>query len=355
MGHQVRVLDDLSSGRIGNLQRQADLVVANVCDPDAVMRAKRMRRHFPSRRSYIVAHQRIASALIVSIKAPQSQYSTPRAFAGICRSCSPRRLRFMGNMSGDGAPSPAPRSAYGADKAGSDCICRPAGGASASRAPRCGSSMYSVLEGSRFALFGRDLRILVRALARLPLIIHGDGLQSRDFIFVEDVVRFLSPAMDRLHQRPAHFACNVCTGKATTIRRLAEMVAISCRQPSQNRSRCNWYRRHPSLPRRFAPRCALAGGQRRDRSGCGALRNNAMDKGTLVARSIMKHANSNYERPEGVRICVTGLRGIPGVMGGVEVHCEQLFPRLKALRPDYEIWLSADDLMSGAARLTSTA
>ena len=66
-----------------------------------------------------------------------------------------------------------------------------------------------------------------------------------------------------------------------------------------------------------------------------------MDEGTLVARSIMKHANSNHEqpafRPEGVRICVIGLRGIPGVMGGVEVHCEQLFPRLKALRPDYEI------------------
>ena len=86
---------------------------------------------------------------------------------------------------------------------------------------------------------------LSRALADLPLIIHGDGLQSRDFIFVEDVVRFLSPAMDRLRRRPVLCGCNVCTGKATTIRRLAEMVAMICRQPSQNRSRCNWYRRHP--------------------------------------------------------------------------------------------------------------
>ena len=25
---------------------------------------------------------------------------------------------------------------------------------------------------------------------------------------------------------------------------------------------------------------------------------------------------------------VTGTRGIPGVMGGVETHCEELFPRL---------------------------
>jgi len=38
-----------------------------------------------------------------------------------------------------------------------------------------------------------------------------------------------------------------------------------------------------------------------------------------------------------LRICVIGLRGIPGIMGGVEAHCEQLFPRLKVLRPDYEI------------------
>ncbi len=37
------------------------------------------------------------------------------------------------------------------------------------------------------------------------------------------------------------------------------------------------------------------------------------------------------------KICVIGLRGIPGVMGGVEAHCEQLLPRLKALRPDCEI------------------
>lgn len=35
-----------------------------------------------------------------------------------------------------------------------------------------------------------------------------------------------------------------------------------------------------------------------------------------------------------MRICVVGLRGIPGVLGGVETHCEQLFPRLKKLRPN---------------------
>ena len=34
---------------------------------------------------------------------------------------------------------------------------------------------------------------------------------------------------------------------------------------------------------------------------------------------------------------MTGLRGVPGVMGGVESHCEQLYPRIKRLRADFDI------------------
>lgn len=29
-----------------------------------------------------------------------------------------------------------------------------------------------------------------------------------------------------------------------------------------------------------------------------------------------------------MKIIVTGTRGIPDVMGGVETHCEELFPRI---------------------------
>jgi glycosyltransferase involved in cell wall biosynthesis len=35
-----------------------------------------------------------------------------------------------------------------------------------------------------------------------------------------------------------------------------------------------------------------------------------------------------------MNICVVGLRGLPHVMGGVETHCEQLFPLLKKMRPN---------------------
>jgi glycosyltransferase involved in cell wall biosynthesis len=34
-------------------------------------------------------------------------------------------------------------------------------------------------------------------------------------------------------------------------------------------------------------------------------------------------------------ICVTGLRGFPHVMGGIESHCEELLPRIKAIWPDH--------------------
>jgi glycosyltransferase involved in cell wall biosynthesis len=38
-----------------------------------------------------------------------------------------------------------------------------------------------------------------------------------------------------------------------------------------------------------------------------------------------------------MKIHVTGLRGIPGVMGGIESHCQELLPRIKAQHPDLDI------------------
>ncbi|MEM7568813.1 MAG: glycosyltransferase family 4 protein, partial [Pseudomonadota bacterium] len=37
------------------------------------------------------------------------------------------------------------------------------------------------------------------------------------------------------------------------------------------------------------------------------------------------------------KIAVTGLRGIPNIMGGVEAHCQDLYPRLMALDPDVDV------------------
>jgi len=61
---------------------------------------------------------------------------------------------------------------------------------------------------------------------RTPLNIFGDGNQSRDFIYVKDVVRMLDEAMGSL-TKGAH-VYNFCTGIAYTINELAsQMMRIS--------------------------------------------------------------------------------------------------------------------------------
>ncbi len=42
-----------------------------------------------------------------------------------------------------------------------------------------------------------------------------------------------------------------------------------------------------------------------------------------------------------MKIVALGLRGIPDVMGGVETHCEQLYPRMRRLAPDIDITVLA--------------
>ena len=38
-----------------------------------------------------------------------------------------------------------------------------------------------------------------------------------------------------------------------------------------------------------------------------------------------------------MRIVVIGTRGIPNILGGVETHCEELYPRIAALGHDVTI------------------
>ncbi|MDK2759803.1 MAG: glycosyltransferase family 4 protein [Sphingopyxis sp.] len=51
---------------------------------------------------------------------------------------------------------------------------------------------------------------------------------------------------------------------------------------------------------------------------------------------MLQRTNMSASDPAGSpTICVTGLRGFPHVMGGVESHCEELLPRIKTLWPDH--------------------
>jgi UDP-glucose 4-epimerase len=65
-----------------------------------------------------------------------------------------------------------------------------------------------------------------RIMSGSPLTIYGDGDQVRDFIHVSDVVRLTIKAMTTPMTGGEVF--NVCTGKGTTVRELADIIGNLC-------------------------------------------------------------------------------------------------------------------------------
>ena len=66
-------------------------------------------------------------------------------------------------------------------------------------------------------------RFITNLLTNKPLTIFGDGEQTRDFIFVEDIVDNLIHAMTIL-KREAHVV-NLCTGVSISINQLADVLS----------------------------------------------------------------------------------------------------------------------------------
>jgi UDP-glucose 4-epimerase len=62
-----------------------------------------------------------------------------------------------------------------------------------------------------------------RIAAGLPIAIFGDGQQTRDFVYVADVVRALLAAMAVKPPRSPVF--NVCNGVSTSVEALAQVIA----------------------------------------------------------------------------------------------------------------------------------
>jgi UDP-glucose 4-epimerase len=70
-------------------------------------------------------------------------------------------------------------------------------------------------EAGVVAIFSR------RLLDRQPAVINGDGLQTRDYVYVEDVVRANLAALDR----PGFATFNVGTGIETDVSTLFALIA----------------------------------------------------------------------------------------------------------------------------------
>lgn len=227
-GHATRVLDDLSTGRRENLPPAAELILGDVADPattSAAMAGMDGCFHLAAIASVARAAEdwpgthRVNLGGTVAVLDAARARRVPVVFASsaaVYGDCADRPLT-------EAAPT-HPLSAYGADKLGSELHAAVATGVFG--VPTVGLRFFNVF-GPRqdpaspysgvISVFAGRLR------AGAPLVLHGDGEQTRDFVFVADVVAALLAAMAWRGGTAAVF--NVCSGRATSIRELAATLA----------------------------------------------------------------------------------------------------------------------------------
>ena len=234
-GHAVRVLDDLSSGHRNNLPKQVELTEADVTDPAAVERAfdgvdgcfhlAAIASVARSHREWLCTHQvNLTGTINVFDQARPSPhhreipvvYASTAAIYGNC-----------GSFPVDEESPAAPLSAYGADKHACELHARVAGAVHG--VPTVGLRFFN-LYGPRqdpLSPYSGVISLFADRLLRgEPVEIFGDGEHARDFTYIHDAVGALLRAMPAANT--SAFVFNVCTGKATSVRSLAQLMAELC-------------------------------------------------------------------------------------------------------------------------------
>jgi UDP-glucose 4-epimerase len=194
-GYEVRVLDDLSTGYEENVAAAADLTVADVTDEPAVRATVEG--------ADVVFHEAAHRAVLHSVEQPLATDSAnvhgtltvlkAAADAGVRRFVYASSSSVYGGAEQRPTPETAPlqpRSPYAVTKLTGEHYCR----------------VFSELYGldtvalRYFNVFGPRQRPDSMYAAVIPLFmaallegtapeVHGDGRQSRDFTYVDDVVR----------------------------------------------------------------------------------------------------------------------------------------------------------------------
>jgi len=88
-------------------------------------------------------------------------------------------------------------------------------------------NVYGPRQDPRSPYAGVIARFLLRALAGEPLEIYGDGEQTRDFVYIDDVVGGILAACERGPRDGA--ALNLGSGREHSVRDLAERVLLATR------------------------------------------------------------------------------------------------------------------------------
>jgi UDP-glucose 4-epimerase len=226
-GDHVRILDDLSIGQLRYLDGiPHDLCRGTLADPamvrDAVAGVD------------AVVHLAARAGIDDSVRDPLGTFEANVTWSlGVleaARQAGVRRFLFASSnaAAGDHDPPsdetdlPRPVSPYGASKLAIEAY---AGAYAATYGLTSVSLRFSNAYGpNSFHKRSVVAAWLRAALAGEPITIHGDGAQTRDLVYVDDLAAAMTAAIDAPEDRVAGELFQAGTGVETTIRGLAEAV-----------------------------------------------------------------------------------------------------------------------------------
>lgn len=229
-GDSVRVLDNLSTGHRGNLPSGVTLIEGDVADPDAVAGAMDGVDGCFHLAAIASVEQGITNWLGTHTA---NLTGTITVFDAIRRQDSKIPVVYASSAAvyGDAATVPiaetesrTPLSAYGADKYG--CELHASVATHVHGIPTVGLRFFNVYgprQDPKSPYSGVISIFCERIAGGMPISIFGDGQQTRDFVYVADVVRALLAGMRLRSTEPAVF--NVCTGVPTSVEALARLIA----------------------------------------------------------------------------------------------------------------------------------
>ncbi|HET9541669.1 MAG TPA: NAD-dependent epimerase/dehydratase family protein [Acidimicrobiales bacterium] len=207
-GHDVRVLDDLSTGRVGNLDGLSlDLVEGSIVEPAVVAGAAAD----VDRIVHLAARASVPRSIAEPVAAHEANVT---GTVNVLEAARPRGLPVIvassSSVYGDTAVSPkhedlpvAPRSPYAASKLATEGYALAYGVAYALPVLALRFfNVYGPLQPADHAYAAVVPRFIDAALAGRPVEIHGDGRQSRDFTFVGSVVGVLGRAVNEATTAP---------------------------------------------------------------------------------------------------------------------------------------------------------
>ena len=232
LGETVTIIDDLSSGKHENLNPRADLVVADINDHialDDAIKGVTSVFHLAARVSVQDCIQNWTDGTRSNLLGSISVFDAARRH-GLPPVVYASSAAVYGDRSGEVCREdnvPVPISPYGADKLGAEHHARAM--FSIHQLSSVGLRFFNVYgprQDPRSPYAGVISRFCANRMADQPHTVFGGGGQTRDFIFVDDVVNGLLAARARAETRPGAPIFNLCTGHAHDLLELTRKIDL---------------------------------------------------------------------------------------------------------------------------------